>query len=247
MGIPTTIRRTRTAGALALALIAACLAVALGVQRADAGRVVVLGAAKPAAPACGGSSSCSVLASVTGFQTKIGSHEKPFRVRWPGRIVAWSIKLSRPKKRDINCFTKGCKVGDFRVPAFGKASARLSILKPLGKKIKRGKPLYKLVRQSPLEYLGPYFGSTTTFTLGRPLKVGTGNIVALTTPSWAPAFAIGQGGSIRWRASRKHGKCADKLAYSARPHTRVGKARLYGCSFKGTRLLYSATLVKKPG
>jgi hypothetical protein len=230
----------------------AVVCVALAVAGADAGRVVVLGAAAPARPSCGARmANCLVLATVTGFQTRIGNQRKPFLVGGPGRIVAWSIKLAKPRRRDTRCLTRGCTRRDsqgrkVRIRGFGKSKARLSILRPVRRAIKRGKPVFRLVARSPVERLRPFFGTTTTFTLERPIRVGRGLVVALTTPTWVPAFATNQGPSRKWRASRKKGECGADQARRARPHRVKGSLRLYGCVFRGTRLLYSATMVRRP-
>ena len=97
----------------------------------------------------------------------------------------------------------------------GPPKARIAVLKPIMKEIKAGHPIYKLKSQSPVEDLSGFLGQTTTFTLDTPLRVKPNNIVALTVPTWAPAFAINQSADTKWQASRKRGKCnatADILA-----------------------------------
>jgi hypothetical protein len=121
------------------------------------------------------------------------------------------------------------------------------VLKPIMKQIKAGHPIYKLKSQSPIEDLTPYLGQTTTFTLDAPLRVKPNNIVALTVPTWAPAFAINQSANTKWQASRKRGKCnetADILAGT--PQDALGSQRAYGCVYNTARLLYSATVVADP-
>ena len=92
-----------------------------------------------------------------------------------------------------------------------------------------------------------HLGQTTTFTLDTPLRVKPNNIVALTVPTWAPAFAINQAANTKWQASRKRGKCnetADILAGT--PQDAPGSQRAYGCTYNTARLLYSATVVADP-
>ena len=105
----------------------------------------------------------------------------------------------------------------------GTPSARLSVLKPIQKQIKQGKPIYKLKSQTPVEELAGFLGTTTTFTLQSPLRVKPNQIVALSVPTPAPSFAVGLGGDTRWQASRKSGKWT-------RPRTsrRVAHIRLSG-------------------
>ena len=90
-------------------------------------------------------------------------------------------------------------------------------------------------------------GQTTTFTLDAPLRVKPNNVVALTVPTWAPAFAINQSANTKWVASRKRGKCnetADILAGT--PQDTPGSQRAFGCTYNTARLLYSATVVADP-
>ena len=164
----------------------------------------------------------------------------------PGRIVAWSVKLGKPRAQEIKSFSR----------QFGPSRARLSILKPVrvrprgpaGKHWRRGKLKYRLLRQSPSVKLKPFFGSGVTFAIPHPLKVGRGQIAALTISTWAPVFSLDQPNGSRWRASRthKHGGClkGDRAnVASGAPQTKAGSLRAYRCVYRGTRLLYSATFV----
>ena len=225
-------------GVTALLAAGALLGTSAGV--AEAGKVKVLGGAKPADASC--PANCLVEARVTGFQTSIGRIKNPFSVPFHGRLIAWSIKLGSPSKTDLTFFNQ----------RFGRAQARISILKPI--RVRRGrrpaKLRYKLLRHGPLQDLQPFFGETTTFGLPQPLKVRKGNVVALTMPTWAPAFAVGQ--SARWRASRApskaRGPCSSKRGLAnleaGGPHEQKGAQRSYGCFYRDARLLYSARLVR---
>jgi len=222
---------------VAVIAFAATLAVALGTGRAGAApKVVVLGAAAPASPAC--PEACQAIGKVTGFQQQIGQKKNPFRVPSSGMLVAWSIKLAAPNQTQMDFFKNFYG---------GPPEARISVLKPIQKQIKAGKPIYKLKSQSPVEDLTSYLGTTTTFTLQAPLRVKTGQIVALTSKTWVPAFAVNLAKDSVWRAGRQRGKCTnadDIKAGSA--HETLGQDRLYGCIYKTARLLYSATLVPDP-
>jgi hypothetical protein len=216
---------------------AATLGIALATGTAAAApKMTVLGAAAPAAPAC--PNGCQAVGKTTGYQTRIGQDKNPFVVPYPGRLVAWSIKLGAPNQSQLDFF-KNFYGGD--------PQARVSVLKPITRQVEAGKPIYKLKSQSPVEELLPFMGTTTTFTLQSPLRVNTGQIVALTSETWIPAFAINLPQDTIWRASRKKGKCmkADDIKAGS-AHTRVGQDRLYGCQYKTARLLYSATVVRDP-
>ena len=220
----------------AVALVATVAFAAATGQAGAAPKVTVMGAAAPANASC--PDNCQAIGKTTGFQSAIGKTKSPFAAPFPGRIVAWSIKLSRPSTKQIEFFE------DFFE---GPAQARLSVLKPIMKKIKEGKPVYKLKSQSPVEQLAPFFGTTTTFTLQDPLKLKKNQIVALTVPTWAPAFAVGLGGDTAWQASRKSSKCNKASDIQAgRAQQGIGTDRSYGCVYKTARLLYSATVVARP-
>jgi hypothetical protein len=239
-------RLRRLAVAFAVAACAAVLAAVLGAGSAGAAlRVVVLGAAAPATPSC--PTTCQAVGKTTGFQTSITGSRSPFSVSFRGRVVAWSIKTGAPSTKP-NPNNNNQSDYDFFTKTFGgPPRARISVLKPIMKKVKKGKPIYKLKQQSPVEDLSPYLGQTTTFTLDRPLRVKPNNIVALTVPTWAPAFAINQSANTKWQASRKKGKCNDTPDILAgTPQDALGSLRAYGCRYNTARLLYSATVVADP-
>jgi hypothetical protein len=233
-------RRAPTPGpgkAARLAAIAA-VAVAWAVAAAPAAAQTTLGTAASGTASC--PANCLVEARVTGFQSTVGGVKAPLTTPAPGRIVSWSINLGSPDDAALQYFKR----------RFGAASARLSVLKPVRSKggRKRG---YRLLRQSPAQGLKPYFGSLATFKLRRPLKVGEGQKLALTIPTWAPAFSVGHTDATTWRASRasteRRGDCftSEGLANlnAGSPQQRLGSQRAYGCSYRGAMLLYSATFV----
>ena len=230
-------RPRRRAALLAAGALAAAVLLAGGIGEAGAApKTIVLGAAAPATPSC--PDSCQAIGKTTGFQNTIGRLKSPFAAPFTGKIVAWSIKLSRPSTKQVEFFE------DF---FDGSAQARLSVLKPIQKQIKKGKQVYKLKSQTPIEELAAFFGTTTTFALQHPLTVKQGQIVALTVPTWAPAFAVGLGGNTAWQASRKRNNCNKAADIQAgRAQQGLGSDRTYGCVYKTARLLYSATVVAQP-
>jgi hypothetical protein len=239
-------RLQKVAVVVAVTVFAAVLAAVLATgQASGAARVVVLGAAAPATPSC--PTTCQAIGKTTGFQTSIAGARNPFVARFRGRIVAWSIKTGAPSTKP-NPQNNNQSDFDFFVKTFGGTpKARISVLKPIMKQIKAGHQIYKLKSQSPVEDLSQYLGQTTTFTLDTPLRVKPNNIVALTVPTWAPAFAINQAANTKWQASRKRGKCnntADILAGT--PQDALGSQRAYACTYNTARLLYSATVVADP-
>src|SRR5262245_26524569 len=231
----------------ATAVFAAMLVVVLGTGTAGAApKTQVLGAATPAAPSC--PNNCQAIGKTTGFQTKIAGTKNPFVVPFDGSIVAWSIKTGAPSTKP-NPQNNNQSDMDFFTKSFGGApKARIAVLKPINKAIKAHRPLYKLKGQSPVEDLSDLLGQTTTFTLDSPLRVRRNWIVALSVPTWVPAFAINQPTTTAWQASRPKDKCSntnDILNGTAQED--LGSERLYGCTYKTARLLYSATVVSSPG
>jgi hypothetical protein len=239
-------RLHKLAVATALAVFAAALAAVIGTGNAGAApHVTVLGAATPAIPSC--PTSCQAVGKTTGFQTSITGSKSPFVVQSRGRVVAWSIKTGAPSTKPNPQNDNQSDLDFFNKTFGGTPKARIAVLKPIMSSIRAGKPIYKLKAQSPVEDLSAFLGQTTTFTLDTPLRVKPNNVVALTVPTWAPAFAINQSADTKWQASRKKGKCndtADILAGTAQDA--LGTQRSYGCTYNTARLLYSATVVADP-
>jgi hypothetical protein len=184
----------------------------------------------PSTPSCPGSP-CLAVSRTTGFQVKVGTTRSLVTVPRNGTVVAWTIVLGKPTATQIKFFNTN---------EGGPASAGLAILRP------QPKPnlSYKLVAQSPIVPLLPYFGMTAQFPLASTLAVKKGDVIALTVPSWAPALALGFDNTTSWRASRPKKQCASTAAQTA--HTQVGLAVQYYCLYRTARLTYSATLISTP-
>ncbi len=253
MPLETDIRRRRAWPLLAAAafLLAALVYVAVPPDADSAPlRVLVLGQTTETPPAsCPGKivnkvqvTPCRVEGHVTGFQAIADGVPKPYEVPFEGKIVAWSITLAKPSTQETESTTN--EVGFFNEFLGTPSEARIGILRPVEGTTP---PKYTLVRQSPLEVLNPYFGSTPVFALQHPLTVIPGQIVALTVPTWAPMFAFNVAANNTWRGSRAAEHCASKEdIQDGNPQQGVGKTKTYGCYYSNARLLYTATLVKKP-
>ena len=247
--------KSRPRRAWALLAAAACAfaaLVAIATPPADSAplRTLVLGQTAETPPAsCPGKivnnveiTPCRVEGHVTGYQAIADGVPKPYEVPFDGKIVAWSITLAKPSK--VESATTTDEVGFFNDFLGEPSMARIGILRPVeGSK----PPKFTLVRQSPLKILNPYFGTTPIFALEHPLSVLQGQIVALTIPTWAPMFAFNVASDNTWRGSRLPEKCASKEdIQNGNPQQGVGKTKSYGCYYSNARLLYTATLVKKP-
>jgi len=193
--------------------------------------VGVIGVTTPATvPSCP-ASPCLALSRTTGFQVKVGAASNPLSAIRSGTIVAWTITLGRPNATQIKFFNAN---------EGGNAEAGIAVLRP------QPKPnlTYKLVAQSPLVKLQPYFGKTAQFPLETTIPVKKGDVIALTVPSWAPALALGFGNDTSWRASRPKKQCTSTSAQT--DHTEVGSPVTYFCLYQTARLTYSATLISTP-
>lgn len=245
-------RRSRAATTAGLACLLAALVAAVwpGAAASTPPRLVVLGQTATTPPAsCPGKIvhnvevvPCRVEGHVSGFQATAGGVAHPYEAPFDGKIVAWSITLSRPSHRATATTTD--EIGFFDEFLGHPSEARIGVLRPLEK---TKPPRYKLVHQSPLEVLNPYFGSTPIFALDHPLSVLRGQVVALTVPTWAPMFAFNVEGENTWRGSRLPKHCSSKSdIQQGHPQQVIGSTRAYGCYYSDARLLYTATLVKAP-
>ena len=276
--------RLRLTIALGITLGAVGLAVISSIPT-DAGakteRRITLGTGRDdLEPNCGTNFSrdCVVEGKVTAYQTRrVDSprSKQPFAVPWTGKIVSWSISLARPTKREIN---DDGTVRPAQTPFFNDlfgspAQAGISVLKEVRSK-KSKPPKWRMVRQSPVETLNPYFGTTVHFALDQPLNVIRKQVVGLTIPTWAPALwkpracnfnsvsgvldptACAEAeADYTWRASRASGKCRlgvdadtgepNAALRDSRPQRRVGSERQYGCRYGSNALLYTVTIVGK--
>jgi hypothetical protein len=87
----------------------------------------------------------------------------------------------------------------------------------------------------------PWLGKVVRFPLAKSLPVTPGEVVALTTPTWAPVLSINLSSKkFAYRQSRTSG-CSSPPSSSAAQS--VGQSTQYLCDYTGTRVEYSATEV----
>jgi len=214
-----------------LAVVAAFCLLLPAVAPATLTEVGVIGTTTPATvPSCPGSP-CLAVSRTTGFQVKVGTDKNLVAAPRAGTIVAWEITLGNPNATQTKYFDAN---------EGGAPEAGIAILAP------QRKPnlTYKLVAQSPLVKLQPYFGKTAQFPLETTIPVKKGYIVALTVPTWAPALALGFANNTSWRASRPKSGCTSTSSQTSQ--TSVGSAVQYYCLYQTARLTYSATLISTP-
>lgn len=207
-------------------------ALALALPSTASARVVELGAGTEAAKvSC--PENCQAIGRVTGYQARSGKLRDPFVVPRDGKIVAFTITLGKPDERQVRFFTD--LYG-------GPPQVRLSVLRK-GRR-SRTRLHHRLRAQSELVRVDRYFGSSPTFALNRSLRVRRGYIVALTVPTWAPAFAVSLDRSNWWRSSRRKRTC-DNVSQRA-TQQRLQSVLVYGCTYFTARLLYTVSYIADP-
>jgi hypothetical protein len=211
------------------ATYAAVACVALALPAAASAKLTEIGDVQPAAtPACP-AKPCYALTRTTGYQAKIGTKRGTHVIPRAGKIVAWSITLGKPGKKQVKFFDDNLG---------GAAQAQITILRP-GAKLR-----YRVVGQGPVTKLAPYFGTSVQFALDRAIPVQKGYVVALTTPTWIPALAVNLPTDTSWRASRSKGTCDETSKQTAQ--SGMNSLAQYYCLYRGARLTYSATFIPDP-
>jgi hypothetical protein len=211
------------------AIYAAVACVGLALPAAASAKLTEIGDVQPAAtPACP-AKPCYALTRTTGYQAKIGTRRGTHLIPAAGRIVAWSITLGKPGKKQVKFFDGNLG---------GASTAQITILRP-GAKLR-----YRVVGQGEPQKLAPYFGTTVQFALNQSIPVKKGYVVALTTPTWVPALAVNLPTDTSWRASRIKGTCDETSKQTAQTGTNT--LAQYYCLYRGARLTYSATFVPDP-
>lgn len=247
-------KRERRPRLRAVAGAAAVLAVVVAgglAASATAERANVLGktrtAPKPACPDRPNTpeTECQITGQVTGYQRSVDGKANLFKAPSKGKIVAWSVDLAKPSKKERRVFGKAAATNEFGESP----TAGISILR------KKRNGEFRLQRASPILEVQSHYGTQPVFTLRQPLNINKGNIVALTTATWLPSFAFkGQGRDDVWVASRNRQNCEipnnvppdERLEYffaHTKPHRNVGSERKYQCDYDNARLLYWAYFV----
>jgi hypothetical protein len=218
-------------------LLLTTFAVLLALAPAASARVVELGSKNGPATASCPTTPCAVLARVTGYPGHAGTVKNPYYIRRDGYLVAFTVPLGTPTQDQIDYFTDD----PAPAPQFGEPEVQLSVLRKGDKRKTRLN--HRLLSQSPGFEVGHYFGSSPTFVLTDPLRVRKGNIVALTTSTWAPAFANTLSRSNWWRASRPKDSCDAPESFAQFSMTTLKDVSVLGCTYHGTLPLYTVTYI----
>ncbi len=205
------------------------------------GGTTELGATKspviaPVCPAGVSPAKCTIiLTRVTALETLRDGVAYPTKVKQPGLISAFTVGLSQLSS---NKTTQATYIHFLDSTYGGTSRLALTVLAPGGGK----KTLWrwKAVAQSPIYHVQPYLGSVVRIPLATPLPVTPGEVVALTTPTWAPVLTIDiSGKQYAYRQSRQN-NCNNAPGTSQAQLT-MGALTSYSCNYPGTRLEYSAT------
>jgi hypothetical protein len=205
------------------------------------GGTVELGATKspvvaPVCPPGVSSAKCTIiLTRVTALETIRDGVTYPSRVTAPGVITAFTVGLSQLSS---NKTTQNTFVHYLDGTYGGTARVALTVLAPGGGKKNQWR--WKVVAETPIYHVEPYLGSVVRIPLDTSLQVAKGEVVALTTPTWAPVLSIDlDPKKFAYRQSRQN-NCNSPPA-SNQAQLTIGHIASYGCDYPGTRIEYSAT------
>jgi hypothetical protein len=233
-----------------LLLTVAVAAFGAGISQTPASaKVIELGATSPVvAPApcstSAGTTTCphgANLGTYTILQTRVSGLEtiadgKAYPTTAPaaGRIVAFTVGLSA---LDTNTTMRRTEIHTADTNFGGTTQVAIAVLRRVGKASNRN---FKLIAESPAVHVEPYLGLVVQFPLETSLPIQRNDVVALTTPTWAPVLSLFQNTKkFAYRQSRK-ANCASAPA-TLQAQLTIGQTALYRCNYPGTREEYSAT------
>jgi hypothetical protein len=180
-----------------------------------------------------------ILTRATALETIRDNVAYPSTVKQAGRIVAFTVGLS---SLSTNATTAQNDIKFLDKTYGGDPQVQITVLKPVGAKSLRQ---WQVVESSPLVDVQPYLGQVVQFPLTTSLPVLRGEVIALTTPTWAPVLSIDLSTThFAYRQSRSR-NCNSPPATSQAQVTTGASAR-YVCDYPGTRVEYSATEVSNP-
>ncbi len=236
----------RTPSRLAVAAVTAGTAFlvttsALAAAPAELGGTVELGATKspviaPVCPPGVSSSKCTIiLTRVTALETIRDGVTYPTKVTQPGEITSFTVGLS---ELSTNKSTRNTYIHYLDSTYGGTSRLALTVLAPGGGKKTQWR--WKVVASSPIYHVQPYLGSVVHLPLDTALPVSPGDVVALTTSTWAPVLSIDLNSKAYAYRQSRQSNCNNPPS-SSQAQLRQGQNTSYGCDYPGTRVEYSAT------
>jgi hypothetical protein len=192
----------------------------------------------PVCPKNVSAANCTIiLTRTTAVQTIRDGVAYPHTVKQAGQIVAFTVGLSALSKDRT---TRKQYIHNLDTEFGGVTLGAITVLRP----VPRQRYHWRVVAESPFYHLQPYLGQVVQFPLQVTLPVQRGDVVALSTPTWAPVLSIQVAHSkFAYRQSRSANCNNPPATQQAQP---VGGSANYACDYPGTRVEYSATEVTSP-
>jgi hypothetical protein len=226
-------------------LAAVLLALGAVAPAAAQAATIELGTTKSAlvAPVCPpnvSSAQCTiVLTRVTALETLRDGIAYPTKVTKAGRIVAFTVGLS---KLSNSKSTQKTYIHFLDQTYGGTAQLAVTVLKPVGK---HSDFRWQVIGTSNFFHVIPYLGSVVQLPLESSIEVKPGYVVALTTPTWAPVLSINLP-SKRFAYRQSRSANCNNPPSSSQAQVTPKTTGTYSCNYPGTRVEYTATEVTYP-
>jgi len=194
----------------------------------------------PSCPKGVAASDCTIiLTRATALETIRDDIAYPSTVKQAGRLAAFTVGLS---SLSTSASTAASDVKYLDSTYGGDPQVAITVLKRVGKKTDW---TWSVVAQSPLVDVSTYLGQVVQFPFTTSIPVVRGEVIALTTPTWAPVLSIDLSTShFAYRQSRSN-NCFHPPSTSQAQVT-IGASAKYVCDYPGTRVEYSATEITNP-
>jgi uncharacterized RmlC-like cupin family protein len=195
----------------------------------------------PVCPTGVSSAQCTIiLTRVTALETLRDGVAYPTKVKKAGRITAFTVGLSQLSS---NKATRKSYIHYLDTTYGGTTRLAITVLRPGGGAKTQFR--WQAVAESAIYHVEPYLGSVVQIPLDTTLEVKPGDVIALTTPTWAPVLTINVAGKkFAYRQSRS-ANCGRPPA-SSQAQLTTNQTASYACDYPGTRVEYSATEVTYP-
>jgi hypothetical protein len=194
----------------------------------------------PVCPPNVSSAQCTiVLTRVTALETLRDGVAYPTKVTKAGRIVAFTVGLS---KLSNSKSTQKTYIHFLDQTYGGTAQLAVTVLKPVGK---HSDFRWQVIGTSNFFHVIPYLGSVVQLPLESSIEVKPGYVVALTTPTWAPVLSIDLP-SKRFAYRQSRSSNCNNPPSSSQAQVRPKTTATYSCNYPGTRVEYTATEVTYP-
>jgi hypothetical protein len=227
-------------------VVAAVVFAAVGFPAAAYAAYTELGATRspiiaPVCPPGVSSANCTIiLTRVTALETLRDGVAYPTKVTRAGRITAFTVGLSNLSSSKA---TRKSFIHYLDATYGGTTRLAVTVLRRGGGK--KTDFRWKVVGESAIYHVQPYLGSVVQIPLESTIEVKPGDVIALTTPTWAPILTIDvDSKKFAYRQSRST-NCSSPPATSQAQLSSSQTAN-YQCDYPGTRLEYSATEVYYP-